>query len=134
MVGFYKPKLKIASKSFHFRFQKKLPLKKNMSDIMGGKCTMNFNGTKERKIGFTMRVGGARSGALDRRNWDTYIVNKKAKRITSKQGLELMGFPRTFKFPVSENEALKQLGNSVAVNVIKEIGKNLKYHINTYLK
>jgi len=134
MVGFYKPKIKNNFKELPFLFPEKIQLKKNISDIMGGKCTTDFNGKKERKIGFTMRVGGARSGALDRRNWDTYIVNKKAKRITSKQGLELMGFPSSYKFPVSENEALKQLGNSVAVNVIKEIGKNIKYHFNTYLK
>ena len=87
---------------------------------------------KERKIGFTMRVGGGRSGVLDRRNWDSYIVNKKEVRISPRQGLELMGFPKSFKFPVSNSQALKQLGNSVAVNVIKEIGKKTLDHLKLY--
>ena len=99
---------------------------------MGGFCSTDFTGKKERKIGFTMRVGGGRSGVLDRRNWDSYIVNKKEVRISPRQGLELMGFPKSFKFPVSNSQALKQLGNSVAVNVIKEIGKKLIDHLKLY--
>jgi len=96
---------------------------------MGGFCSTDFTGKKERKIGFTMRVGGGRSGVLDRRNWDSYIVNKKEVRISPQQGLELMGFPKSFKFPVSNSQALKQLGNSVAVNVVKEIAKKVQDHL-----
>ena len=62
-----------------------------------------------------------RSPITDRRNWDGYYVNKKITRINSKQGLQMMGFPKNFIFP-SENQAMKQLGNSVAVNVVKEGG------------
>ena len=36
--------------------------------------------------------------------------------------------------PVSENQALKQLGNSVAVNVVKAIGTEIKKHLNNYSK
>jgi DNA (cytosine-5)-methyltransferase 1 len=32
----------------------------------------------------------------------------------------MQGFPSTFKFPVSDSEALKQLGNSVAVTAIQD--------------
>ena len=71
---------------------------------------------------------------MDRRNWDGYIVNKKVVRIKSKQGLQMMGFPKSFKMPVSENQALKQLGNSVAVNVVKAIGTEIKKHLNNYSK
>ena len=45
----------------------------------------------------------------------------------------MMGFPKNFKMPVSDNQAMKQLGNSVAVNVVKEIGK-IKYHLENFSK
>ena len=129
MVGFYKPKLKNMFKELPFIFPEKIKLNKTISDIMGGFCSTDFTGKKERKIGFTMRVGGGRSGVLDRRNWDSYIINKKEVRISPQQGLELMGFPKSFKFPASNSQALKQLGNSVAVNVVKEVAKKVQNYI-----
>ena len=89
---------------------------------------------KERKVGFTLRVGGGRSPINDRRNWDGYIVDKKVVRINSEQGRQMMGFPKSFKMPVSENQAMKQLGNSVAVNVVKAIGKEIESHLSLYSK
>jgi DNA (cytosine-5)-methyltransferase 1 len=32
----------------------------------------------------------------------------------------MQGFPASFKFPVSNSEAMKQLGNSVAVTAIQD--------------
>ena len=46
----------------------------------------------------------------------------------------MMGFPKSFKMPVSETQAMKQLGNSVAVNVVKAIGKEIQNHLDNYLK
>ena len=46
----------------------------------------------------------------------------------------MMGFPKSFKMPVSENQAMKQLGNSVAVNVVKEIAKEINFHLENYSK
>ena len=87
-----------------FTFPKKIKLKKTMSDIFGGFCSKDLGGKEERKIGFTLRVGGSRSGINDRRNWDGYIVDKKVIRINPKFALEMMGFPRNFIFPVSDNQ------------------------------
>jgi len=134
MVGFYKPFIQKKYYNLPFTFPKKIKLKKTMSDIFGGFCSKDLSGKEERKIGFTLRVGGSRSGINDRRNWDGYIVDKKVIRINPKFGLEMMGFPRNFIFPVSDNQAMKQLGNSVAVNVIKELGLKVEEHINLYLK
>ena len=133
MVGFYKPKIKRTYKELAFTFPNKINLKKTISDVMGGFCSTDFTGKKERKIGFTMRVGGGRSGVLDRRNWDSYIVNKKEVRISPRQGLELMGFPKTFKFPVSNSQALKQLGNSVATKVVQAVAKEVQIYIKNYI-
>ena len=134
MVGFYKPFLKDMYKELAFTFPREIPLKKTMSDIFNGKVFKKINSKEERKIGFTLRVGGGRSPIDDRRNWDGYIVNNKIVRIKPSQGLQMMGFPKNFKMPVSDNQAMKQLGNSVAVNVVKEIGKEIQYHLETYCK
>ena len=121
-------------KELSFTFPREIPLKKTASDIFGGFVSTDLSGKKERKIGFTLRVGGGRSPINDRRNWDGYIVDKKVVRINSVQGLQMMGFPKSFKMPVSENQAMKQLGNSVAVNVVKAIGKEIKDHLKLYAK
>lgn len=134
MVGFYKPKLKDMYKELAFTFPREIPLKKSMSDIFGGFVSKSLNSKEERKIGFTLRVGGGRSPINDRRNWDGYVVDNKVVRIKPKQGLQMMGFPKNFKMPVSENQAMKQLGNSVAVNVVKAIGGEILYHLENYSK
>ena len=134
MVGFYKPLLKDMYKELAFTFPREIPLKKTMSDIFNGKVFKKINSKEERKIGFTLRVGGGRSPIDDRRNWDGYIVNNKIVRIKPSQGLQMMGFPKNFKMPVSDNQAMKQLGNSVAVNVVKEIGKEIQSHLKLYAK
>ena len=132
MVGFYKPKLKNMFKELAFTFPREIPLKKTMSDIFAGFVSKELNSKEERKIGFTLRVGGGKSPINDRRNWDGYIVKNKVVRIKPPQGLQMMGFPKNFKMPVSDNQAMKQLGNSVAVNVVKEIGKEIQYHLKNY--
>jgi len=100
-----------------FDFPDPIPLKTTMSDIFGAKC--------EKKIGYTLRVGGRGSGLTDRRNWDTYLVDGNITRISYIEGLKLQGFPKDFKFPVSETQAMKQLGNSVAVSAIKAVAKSM---------
>ena len=110
MIGFRDPKLSITPPPHR-------ELAFNMSEVMGGKV--------EREIGYTLRVGGKASGVHDRRNWDGYIVNGKEKRLTPRQGLKMQGFPDDFEFPVSDNEAMKQLGNSVAVWAIQDYAKQI---------
>ncbi len=95
-----------------FQFPEKRKLKLTMSDVMKGEV--------ERDIGFTLRVGGKRSPIDDRRNWDGYIVDGEVRRLTPSEGKRMQGFPASFKFPVSDNEAMKQLGNSVAVTAIQD--------------
>ncbi len=51
--------------------------------------------------------------------------NKNPRRLTPREALRLQGFPDNYIMPVSDNQAYKQIGNSVAVNVIKEIAINV---------
>ncbi|MDD2744984.1 MAG: DNA cytosine methyltransferase [Candidatus Gracilibacteria bacterium] len=118
MVGFL-------DKTIDFKFPEPIELKSTMSDIWGGDCN--------KKIGFTLRVGGKGSKIDDRRNWDSYLVNGEIKRLSSKEGKKMQGLPEDFSFPVSESQAMKQLGNSVAVPAIQAIAESIIKHIN-YVK
>lgn len=100
-----------------FEFPEKRPLAFDMSDVM--------KGVVEREIGFTLRVGGKASGVHDRRNWDGYIVNGEERRLTPEEGKLMQGFPANYEFPVSKTEAMKQLGNSVAVWAIQDYAKQI---------
>lgn len=110
MVGF-------KDKSIDFDFPKPVELKTTMSDIWGGKV--------DKEIGYTLRVGGRHSGVGDRRNWDCYIVDGEERCMTPKEGLRMQGFPDSFVFPVSETQAMKQLGNSVAVPAIQAVANEI---------
>lgn len=110
MVGF-------RDKNVAFNFPEPQELKMTMSDVWGGQV--------EKKVGYTLRVGGRGSGIKDRRNWDSYLVDGKVKRLSPKEGLKMQGFPEDFVFPVSEVQAMKQLGNSVAVPAIQATAKEI---------
>jgi DNA (cytosine-5)-methyltransferase 1 len=50
----------------------------------------------------------------------------KIRRLTPRECFRLMDFSDTFTWPVSESQAYKQAGNSIVVNVLYKIIKNLK--------
>tara|TARA_B100000073_G_scaffold68411_1_gene50562 strand:- start:218 stop:394 length:177 start_codon:yes stop_codon:yes gene_type:complete len=47
-------------------------------------------------------------------------------RLGVEQGKKMMGIPNSFRFPISKTQALKQLGNSVAVNAVRAISNEIK--------
>lgn len=62
----------------------------------------------------------------------TIIANRVPKlwdlkrKLSVREASRLQGFPDKFSFPVSDNQAYKQLGNSVSVPVLNAIIKELK--------
>ena len=48
------------------------------------------------------------------------------RRLTPRECFRLMDFPYTFNWKVSDTQAYKQAGNSIVVNVLYKIIKNLK--------
>lgn len=88
-----------------------------MSMILGGACP--------RDIGFTLRVGGRHSPINGKHNWDGYVVDGVPRRLTVREAAAMQGFPDNFIFPASEREAMKQLGNSVAVPAIHDYAANI---------
>jgi DNA (cytosine-5)-methyltransferase 1 len=51
---------------------------------------------------------------------------KNPRRLTPRECARLMGFPDTFKIPVSDTRAYKQFGNSVVVPVIREVARIMR--------
>jgi DNA (cytosine-5)-methyltransferase 1 len=121
MVGFRKD-----NNFFMPEFSFPRPILRNisMSDVLGGRC--------DRDIGFTLRVGGKGSGVNDRRNWDSYIVDGVERVLTPNEGKIMMGFPPEFEFPVSTTQAMKQLGNSVAVNAIQATANQILLYLKAH--
>jgi DNA (cytosine-5)-methyltransferase 1 len=106
MVGF-------RDKTLSYEFPQPVPLTVTMSDVLGGKCN--------KKVGYTLRVGGRGSDISDRRNWDAYNVDGRVVRLSVDQGRRMMGLPSWFSFPVSDAQAFKQLGNSVAIPAVEAV-------------
>ena len=51
--------------------------------------------------------------------------DKNPRKLTPREAARLQGFPDTFVIPVSDTQAYKQFGNSVAVPVVREIAQKL---------
>ena len=106
----------------NFQFPENIPLKYNMSYVWNGVC--------DREIGYTLRVGGRGSKLGDRRNWDHYLVDGQVRQIMPEQAKKMQGFPDDFEFPVPKSQAMKQLGNSVAVDAVKICATSLIDYMN----
>src|SRR3989344_4551883 len=120
MVGF-------RNRSIDFKFPEPVKeLKYTLSDIFNGKC--------DKEIGYTLRVGGRGSKITDRRNWDAYRVDGKIVQLGPKDGLKMQGFPDWFEFPptLSSVQAMKQLGNSVAVPAIQAVAEEIVKTLRKY--
>ena len=114
------------NKNIKFEFPEPVKLEKTMDDIFKGKC--------EKQIGYTLRVGGRGSRIDDRHNWDSYMVNGKVKRLMPMEGKRMMGFPENYIFPVTDAQAMKQLGNAVAVPAITAYAKQIISTLKKYDK
>jgi DNA (cytosine-5)-methyltransferase 1 len=55
--------------------------------------------------------------------------NKPPRRLTPRECARLMGYDDDFKIPVSDTQAYRQFGNSVAVPVFKEVARIMAPHI-----
>lgn len=55
--------------------------------------------------------------------------NKNPRKLTPREAGRLQGFPEDFIIPVSDTQAYKQFGNSVAVPVIEALAKRILYYL-----
>ena len=71
------------------------------------------------------RVGKQVAQTLDTGCQQGVLNNYKIRRLTPRECFRLMDFPDTFTWAVSDSQAYKQAGNSIVVNVLYKILKNL---------
>lgn len=57
------------------------------------------------------------------------VVVKYSRKLTEKECLKIMGFPETYKIKKNNMQSYKQIGNSVVVPLITEIGKNFMEYL-----
>ena len=58
-----------------------------------------------------------------------YRGRENPRRLTPRECARLMGFPDTFRIPVSDTQAYRQFGNSVAVPVLREVARIMRPHV-----
>lgn len=54
---------------------------------------------------------------------------KRPRRLTPRECARLMGFPDTFRIPVSDTQAYRQFGNSVVMPVMREVARIMMPHV-----
>ena len=57
-------------------------------------------------------------------------TGKNPRKLTPRECARLQGFPDQFVIPVSDAQAYKQFGNSVAVPVIRAIASRIREEMN----
>ncbi len=55
-----------------------------------------------------------------------YLINGKLRKLAPRECARLQGYPDSFIFDSSDSQAYKQFGNSVPINVLKAILKNIE--------
>jgi DNA (cytosine-5)-methyltransferase 1 len=55
--------------------------------------------------------------------------NKRPRRLTPRECARLMGYPDTFKIPVSDTQAYQQFGQAALLPMIKEVARIMTPHI-----
>ncbi len=58
-----------------------------------------------------------------------YLINGTVRKLTPRECANIMGFPSEFIIPVSDSQAYKQFGNSVAVPVVKRIFEQITLYL-----
>ena len=55
--------------------------------------------------------------------------DNRPRRLTPRECARLMGFPDTFRIPVSDTQAYRQFGNSVVMPVMQEVARVMIPHV-----
>lgn len=87
----------------------------------GDSINYTFPSSKTRKG----RVGKEVAQTLDTACNQGTLIKDRIRRLTPRECFRLMDFPDTFTWTVSDSQAYKQAGNSIVVNVLYKILKQL---------
>jgi len=136
----------------HFEFPNPSFKKTTVGDILEKNVSKDYtiskklwDGHKRRKKEHQLKGNGFGYGLFEKHSAHTNTIsaryykdgsealisrgkNKLPRKLTERECARLQGFPDHFKIPVSRNQAYKQFGNSVPVNVVEAICERmLKY-------
>jgi len=140
IVGFKKP--------MDFKFPKMIDKRPTLADILQKQVDEKYtlkDGTwnslqrhkkkhQEKGNGFgfnlvtnTKEIAKTLSARYYKDGAEILIAQKKKnpRKLTPRECASLMGFPKSFKIEVSDNQAYRQFGNAVVVPVVKEIAKEI---------
>jgi DNA (cytosine-5)-methyltransferase 1 len=137
----------------NFKFPEKLNQKVKLGDILDNKVDDKYTisdklwaGHKRRKLEHKAKGNGFGYSMFNHDSEYTSTLsaryykdgsevlieqeNKNPRKLSPREAGRLQGFPNDFKIVVSDTQAYKQFGNSVAVPVIEELAKNIFKEIN----
>jgi DNA (cytosine-5)-methyltransferase 1 len=83
------------------------------------------NRIKKRQNGRRFKDNGEEMFTITTQDRHGIYDGFRIRRLTPRECFRLMDFPDTFTWPVSDSQAYKQAGNSIVVNVLYKIIKNL---------
>ncbi|MBT4377126.1 DNA cytosine methyltransferase [archaeon] len=141
----------------NFKFPSTLGVKTKLGDILEKKVNPKYTisdrlwgGHQRRKrehrekgngFGYSMfnKLSGYTSTMSARyyKDGSEILIEQKGRnprKITPREAARLQGFKEDFRIPVSDTQAYKQFGNSVAVPVIKAIAKEIYTSISSFDK
>lgn len=139
IVGFNKPTdfkfPDLSDKNLRIRdiLEKKVEKKYTLTDGVWAALQRHAKNSKEKGNGFgygmTDLDGVARTlSARYYKDGSEILIPQKGKnprRLTPRECARLMGFPDSFRIPVSDTQAYRQFGNAVVVPVVEEIAKTI---------
>lgn len=76
----------------------------------------------ENGVGITLAASSGGAAAKT----GAYFINDKVRKLSPREAARLQGFPESFLIIENENQALKQFGNSVPINIIKDVMEEIK--------
>jgi DNA (cytosine-5)-methyltransferase 1 len=124
------PKESKVFKNGKFKFKKKSPQTSNLFNYFEKKPirigTVNHGGQGDRIYSpsghaITLSAHGGGTGAKT----GLYLINDKIRKLTPKECARVSGFPDSFKLSENDSESYKQFGNTVVVDVVQYIVKEL---------
>lgn len=144
MIGFRKD---LVGSDFHFVFPQITNTNKTLGDILEKKVDPKYTLTdglwsylqgyakkhREKGNGFGFGLVNKKSvtrtlSARYHKDGSEILVEQKGKnprRLTPRECARLMGFPDTFKIPVSDTQAYRQFGNSIVVPIVERVAKEI---------
>jgi DNA (cytosine-5)-methyltransferase 1 len=103
----------------------------NQGVMIGAFRGRNPNNPSDRTIGIPteqkleINIQGVSNTLTSVQKDNVVIENYNIRRLTPRECFRLMDFPDSFTWPVSDSQAYKQAGNSIVVNVLYKILKQL---------